>query len=109
MTTVARGLVALVFAAPLLLAACATIGETFDTVHLREIRTGAQDRAQIRAWFGEPHQRTAPLPHESETCTERWLWAQAAATPGGTAASNVLVIDFDADGRVCAHTYSRTR
>ncbi len=91
------------------LAACATIGEPFDTTHVAELRRGEQDRAQVKAWFGEPHQRTEPRPGETTDCVEHWHYGHADSTAGGTTHSDVLMVGFDAEGRVCEIGYARTR
>jgi outer membrane protein assembly factor BamE (lipoprotein component of BamABCDE complex) len=86
-------------------AGCATVGRQFDTTHVNDIRKGAQDKAQIRAWFGEPYQ-TAPLQGNPAGCVERWQWTHAHSVAGGRTESQVLIVDFDAAGKVCDNAFS---
>jgi hypothetical protein len=67
-------------------------GRAFDTTHVSEIRP-AMTRDAIVAWFGEPF--TKEQVQSSVGCTERWIWYSAP--------SQVLFVNFDDDGKVCAH------
>jgi hypothetical protein len=89
--------------------ASATGGRPFDTRHVRDIVKGAHDKAQIRAWFGEPFKVLAPLPRNPAGCAERWLFVQTDATAVGTTVtsygSKTLIVDFDGAGKVCDHAF----
>src|SRR4051812_21032988 len=87
-------------------AGCATVGRKFDTTHVNDVKKGAQDKAQIRAWFGEPYQRTSPLQNNPAGCVERWQWTHAHAVAGGRTQSEVLIVDFDDAGKVCDNAFS---
>jgi len=91
-----------------LLAACATVGKPFDTTHVQDIRNGEQNKAQIEAWFGTPHQKVMPLQGSPLGCVERWQWTHAESVAGGKTTSKSLVVDFDAKGVVCDNGYSET-
>ena len=93
----------------LILLACASAGRRVDTTHLGDIRNGAQSKAEIRAWFGEPYRMTSGLTGHPNGCVERWTWEYAEAQGFGTVTFNeVLIVDFDSAGRVCDHGYSKT-
>jgi outer membrane protein assembly factor BamE (lipoprotein component of BamABCDE complex) len=97
-----RLLVTLLAAATL---ACAGAGREFDTTHVTEVQKGAQDKAQIKAWFGEPFQATAISGHPAG-CTERWTYTHAWSNWGGTqTTAKSLIVDFDANGVVCDHAF----
>jgi hypothetical protein len=90
----------------LLLFGCATVGKEFDTTHANEVQTAVHDKQQMRAWFGEPHQVTSPLPNHPAGCVERWQWTYAHSVAGGSTESQSLVVDFDAAGKVCDHAFA---
>lgn len=90
----------------LVAAACATVGKSFDVTHANDIQKGQHDKAQIRAWFGEPHQVTSPLPSNPASCVERWQYTHAHSVAGGSTESQVLIVDFDAAGKVCDNAFS---
>ena len=89
----------------LALAGCASAGRDFDTTHANEIRTAEHDKAQISSWFGEPRAITT-FEKNAKGCVERWLWSYGAASVGSAARAKALIVDFDADGRVCDHAFS---
>jgi outer membrane protein assembly factor BamE (lipoprotein component of BamABCDE complex) len=94
----------------LLLAACATAGRQFDRTHVNDVKKGVQTKEQIRAWFGEPYQVTAPLSGHPAGCVERWTYVHAYASYGGMKSTSAsLVVDFDKKGKVCDHAYSETK
>ncbi len=88
----------------LLIAGCATVGRSFDTTHVRDVKAG-QDKEQVRAWFGEPTQTTSFTANE-RGCVERWTFTHAHAVVGGSRHAQVLVVDFDPRGTVCDTAYS---
>jgi outer membrane protein assembly factor BamE (lipoprotein component of BamABCDE complex) len=95
----------LVSAALVALLACAGAGRKWDTTHANDVTKGVQDKAQIRAWFGEPYQST-PLTRHPLGCSERWTYTYAWSNWGGAQTrSDTLVVDFDANGVVCDHAY----
>ena len=84
---------------------CAGAGKKWDTTHVNDIQNGVHDKAQIKAWFGEPYQVTHLAQHPMN-CTERWTYMHAWANWGGAqTTSNALVVDFDDNGIVCEHAY----
>ncbi len=92
---------------------CAGIGAPFDASHIDAIDSGEHDQSQIRSWFGEPHQVSTPMAHEKiraqkPECVERWHYAHAKGTAGGSTRSDILVVCFDPLGRVCEVTHSQT-
>lgn len=90
-----------------LLAACASSGRQFDANRVNQIQKGVQDKQTISSWFGEPLS-TAPLNGSSIGCTERWTYTFAHAVGFGTVTeAHALVVDFDANGKVCDHAYSK--
>ncbi len=95
----------LALAAIVALTSCATAGKQFDRSHIRDIKAGVQDKAQIHAWFGEPSQMQ-PVTGSPAGCIERWIYAHAHSSYGGmkTKAAS-LVVDFDKDTKVCDHAY----
>jgi len=96
---------ALISAAIIVAVSCAGGGRKWDTTHAGDVQTGVQDKAQIRAWFGEPYQ-TTPIAQHPSGCTERWTYTHAWSNWGGAqTTSETLVVDFDANGIVCDHAY----
>jgi hypothetical protein len=89
----------------LTLTACATVGKKFDTTHVHEIQKGTQTKSEITAWFGPAHSSTQ-LTQSELGCVERWQWMHARSRPGSTK-SQVLIVDFDSDGKVCDNAYSQ--
>jgi outer membrane protein assembly factor BamE (lipoprotein component of BamABCDE complex) len=96
---------ALLLALFLGLSACATVGRPFDTRHTSDVQPG-QDQAQIRAWFGTPW-RIQNLTDHPTGCTTRWNYTYAHSTAGIHTTTEVLIVDFDAEGKVCAHGFHR--
>ncbi|MGH0028516.1 MAG: outer membrane protein assembly factor BamE domain-containing protein [Myxococcota bacterium] len=93
----------------LLTLACASAGRKVDRAHLDDIQKGAQTKAEIRTWFGEPYTVQPGLAGHPAGCTERWTYEYAKAQGFGTVTyREILVIDFDDDGRVCDHAFSKT-
>lgn len=89
--------------------ACASAGRRIDRTHLGDIANGAQNKDQIRAWFGQPYTTKAGLPDHPRRCVERWTYEFAKARGRGTVTySEILVVDFDASGSVCDHAFSQT-
>lgn len=87
------------------LASCASSGKQFDTTHVLDVRKGAQDKAQIRAWFGEPH-TVQPIAGSKSKCMERWIYTHAYSSWGGAKTkSETLVVDFNKKGKVCDNAY----
>jgi hypothetical protein len=88
---------------------CATVGKKFDTTHVNDIQKGAHDKQQVTAWFGEPNQITSPLQAHPAGCVERWQWTYAHSVAGGSTVSEVLIVDFDAAGKVCDNAFSQVK
>jgi hypothetical protein len=87
------------------LAACASAGRDFDTTHVTDVKKGVQNKSQIKAWFGEPHQVQGLSGHPAG-CTERWTYTYAYSDRGGMrTTSKTLVVDFDSGGAVCDHAF----
>jgi hypothetical protein len=95
----------ILFAITALLGACATVGRDFDTTHANDIRTAEQDKTQIAAWFGEPR-FTTTFDKNPKGCVERWQWSYGTAAVGSSTRAKSLIVDFDADGKVCDHAFS---
>ncbi len=90
----------------IVLVACATVGRDFDRTHVNDIKKGAHDKAQIRAWFGVPHQVTTASGNE-KGCNETWMYQYARATHAGRKSSGAaLAVVFDTNGKVCESAYS---
>jgi len=90
-----------------LIAGCASSGRQFDASRTTEIQDGVQDKQTITSWFGEPL-TVAQLGGNSRGCVERWTYTYAHAVGfGSVTESHALVVDFDADGKVCDHAYSK--
>jgi hypothetical protein len=87
-------------------AACATVGKKFDTTHVHDVQKGVQSKAEIQAWFG-PAGTTSMIAKSDLGCTERWMWQYAHSVAGGSTTSEALVVDFDAQGKVCDSAYSK--
>ena len=98
----------LLIAATLLpLVGCASAGHDFDTAHTSDVQKGVQDKAQIRAWFGEPYQSQSVAGHPAG-CSERWTYTYAYSDRGGMRTqSKTLVVDFDESGVVCDHAFAQ--
>lgn len=83
------------------LSGCATVGHSFDTTHVSEVRRGLP-RAEIVAWFGEPIPgNKQSLADSPQGCVKRYEYNFATASE-----SHVLWIDFDARDAVCNVVYS---
>ena len=109
MTAQKRALWVLAVVAVFALVSCATVGKDFDRTHVTDIKTGVQDKNQIRDWFGEPNQKQS-LKDSTKGCVERWSYIYAHASYGGLKTkSTALVVDFDESGKVCDHGYSETK
>jgi hypothetical protein len=91
------------------LVGCATVGKEFDTTHVNDIQKSSHDKAQIQAWFGEPHTKVSPLKDHPAGCVERWQWTYAHSVAGGDTVSDALVVDFDQQGKVCDNAYSQVK
>jgi hypothetical protein len=88
---------------------CASAGQKIDRTHLGDISEGAQNKAQIRSWFGEPYTQIAPLSGHVKGCTERWIYEYAKARGFGVVTyQESLVVDFDAKGAVCDHAFAHS-
>lgn len=88
------------------LCACATSGRKFDRTHVGDVKTGVQNKDQIRAWFGKPVSMQTLASHPAG-CTERWTYVHAYASWGGAkSTAAALIVDFDKAGMVCDHAYS---
>lgn len=93
--------VAALGAAALMNAACVTVGKTFDTTRVADLREG-QSRADVVRWFGEPARgNKMSLVDSPQGCVKRYLYAFADRDE-----SHVLWIDFDTHDRVCSTRYS---
>lgn len=89
--------------------ACASAGNRIDRTHLDDVANGVQDKTQIRQWFGEPYSVNPNLKGHPSGCVERWTFEYAKAQGfGNVTYSEILVIDFDSNGRVCDHAFSKT-
>ncbi|OQW99954.1 MAG: hypothetical protein BWK74_01010 [Desulfobacteraceae bacterium A6] len=87
------------------LVSCATAGKQFDRTHISDIKTGVQDKNQIRGWFGAPKQ-VQSITGSPAGCVEQWIYVHAYASFGGAKTKvATLVVDFDGNGKVCAHAY----
>lgn len=93
----------------MILAACATAGTKVDRTHIGDIKNGAQSKAQIRQWFGEPYTVRTELKGHPAGCVERWTYEYAKAVGFGTVTySEILIVDFNTAGKVCDHAFSKT-
>lgn len=90
----------------LVVVACATVGRKFDTTHVNDIRKDVHDKQQMRQWFGEPTQTVNPLASHPAGCVERWQWTYAHSVAGGSTVSEVLIVDFDPNGKVCDNAFA---
>ncbi len=83
-------------------------GRRVDRTHINDIQTGVQDKAQIKAWFGEPYVIIPNLEGHPKGCTERWSFEYAImrGTIKKYIYQEMLIVDFDKDGKVCDHAFS---
>lgn len=101
------GIMAALALALTLVAGCASSGRQFDASHTSEIQDGVQDKQTIVSWFGEPMAK-APISGSQRGCVERWTYTYAHAVGFGMVTeSHALVVDFDANDKVCDHAYSK--
>jgi outer membrane protein assembly factor BamE (lipoprotein component of BamABCDE complex) len=100
-----RFIFALTLGLTVTISGCATVGRTFDTTHTAEVQKG-QDQSQNRAWFGQPWV-VQPITVHPMGCTARWNYAYAHSTAGIHTTTDVLIVDFDASGKICDHAYQR--
>lgn len=99
----------LTFSLAALTVGCASAGSRIDRTHVDDIANGAQSKSQIRAWFGEPYSVLKPLQGHPSGCTERWRYEYAEAQGfGNVTYQEVLIVDFDAQGKVCDHALSQS-
>jgi outer membrane protein assembly factor BamE (lipoprotein component of BamABCDE complex) len=88
---------------------CASSGKQFDTTHVNDIQKGVHSKADILAWFGEPFSKV-PLTGSPMNCVERWTYVYAHAVGFGTVTeSRSLVVDFNANGKVCDSAYVKQK
>jgi hypothetical protein len=66
-------------------------GRPFDTTHIPEITPGT-DQGALIAWFGEPFTKEDM---GGGGCAHRWVWYSAPA--------QLLFVNLDGAGKVCAH------
>ncbi|MEJ2201100.1 MAG: hypothetical protein P8X63_08825 [Desulfuromonadaceae bacterium] len=93
----------------LFISACATAGSRIDRTHMDEIKNGVQNKTQMREWFGEPYTIKTDLKGHPSGCIERWTYEYAKAKGFGTVTySEILVVDFDTEGKVCDHAFSKS-
>ncbi len=91
----------------LIITACASAGHKINRTHIDDITNGVQNKTQIRAWFGEPYTIKTDLQGHPGGCTERWTFEYAKARGFGTVTySEILIVDFDTEGKVCDHAFS---
>lgn len=91
-----------------IMACASSAGKKIDRTHIDEINNGVQDKTQIRQWFGEPYSMQTNLQGHPSGCVERWKYEYAKARGFGTVTySEVLVVDFDPEGKVCDHAFSK--
>ncbi|MBM4278365.1 MAG: hypothetical protein FJ130_10880 [Deltaproteobacteria bacterium] len=89
--------------------ACATAGHKIKRDHIGDIKIGVQSKDQIRAWFGEPYTVKTGLTGHPSGCVERWTFEYAKAHGFGKVTySEILVVDFDKNGKVCDHAFSKS-
>ena len=74
--TVQRALWAVAVVVVCALVSCATVGREFDRTHISDIKAGAQDKNQIRGWFGEPN-KVQSITGSPAGCMERWTYVHA--------------------------------
>lgn len=89
------------------LGACASAGKKFDYSRVDAIKVGVQDKNTIAEWFGTPYMQTK-LGDNPKGCRDRWTYTYARAVGFGTVTeSQTLVVDFDANDKVCDQGFSR--
>src|SRR5438094_114577 len=93
--------------AALFAAGCAHTGRKFSSEHVGDIENGVQSKKEIKAWFGKPLQTTM-LTDSPAGCVERWNY-RAGYVSAVTNMVKVLLVDFDASGKVCDHGYSEVK
>ena len=93
----------------MLLISCASAGSKIDPTHIDDVQNGRQSKSEIRTWFGEPYSMTTGLQAHPSGCVERWTFEFAKARGFGTVTyQEMLVIDFDDEGMVCDHAFSKS-
>ena len=93
----------------LIITACASAGHRINRTHIDDINNGVQNKAQIREWFGEPYTITTDLIGHPGGCVERWTFEYAKAKGfGNVTYSEILIVDFDTEGKVCDHAFSKS-
>ena len=93
----------------LAITACASAGSKIDRTHLGDVQNGVQSKAQNREWFGEPYTMNTNLQGHPSGCVERWTFEYAKARGFGTVTySEILVVDFNTQGKVCDHAFSKS-
>jgi outer membrane protein assembly factor BamE (lipoprotein component of BamABCDE complex) len=95
-------LLALLAAAALLGAGCATVGSEFPTEKVPDIRLGETTREEIRSMFGEPW-RTGV-----EDGKPTWTFARYRYSLFGSEQTKDLVLRFDDQGTVVSYTFNTT-
>ncbi len=93
----------------LIMTACASAGHKINRTHIADIQNGVQNKAQISEWFGEPYTIKTGLKGHPSGCTERWSFEYAKARGfGNVTYSEILIVDFDNEGKVCDHAFSKS-
>ena len=93
-----------VLVAVLGLAACGSAGRQWDTTHANDVQKGVHTQQDIQAWFGVPY-TTVPVNGSPIGCVQRWTYLYSFSVAGGQTVTDTLVVDFDAEGKVCDNAY----
>lgn len=93
---------ALLLAATLLGAGCATVGREFPAASVGNIIIGKTDRTEIRRMFGEPW-RTGV-----EDGKKTWTYAHYRYSLFGPEQTRDLLIRFDDEGKVASYSFNTT-
>ena len=102
MASVKSILAAILCAAMLGVAGCATVGEDFASQGVSQIEIGDTTRDDIREMFGEPW-RTGV-----EDGKRTWTYGKYRWSAFGDAETKDLVIRFNDDGTVSSYVYNTT-
>jgi hypothetical protein len=95
--------------AALVAVACATVGRDFDRTNVNNIKPQVHDKAQIKAWFGEPT-RVTTTTGGAGGCKEMWIYQHGRSTHGGAKTNAAaLAVVFDENGKVCESAYSEQK
>ncbi|MCJ8328821.1 MAG: hypothetical protein HRT89_01160 [Lentisphaeria bacterium] len=90
-----------------MLSCVSELGKKSDMDLIKKIKAGEQTKATILEWFGKPDVKRVEIVNKKGTCVESWTYRYQRSSFGAPIEySEVLLIEFDIEGKVCKHKFS---